>query len=225
MSDEDRRPPEPLPPPGLFSVEIPNRGPIIDPPFVDAPDFSEYLTTPDTRPVDFEPLEPRITDESRRQAVDSALASDTVTPKLEGKRYQVLEVGTRSLDRQTDYPLVIIYNYTDDVVVEAMIDPASRAVLEVNEVRYQPPLAASEQSQALEMLRDDGRLSEAGIDVATGVGLIVEDVNFRSPRYGHRLVDLRFGPANRYIPTAFAIVDLSGGDIVRTGLVPQEGSS
>ncbi|MEV4840389.1 hypothetical protein AB0K05_38195 [Nonomuraea sp. NPDC049486] len=225
MPGEERRYPEPLPPPGLFSAEIPNLGPVIDPPFVDVPDFSQYLTPADATPVDFEPLEPRITDESRRQAVDWALASDRVTRKLEGKRYEVLEVGTRSLDRQTDYPLVIIYNYTDDVVVEAMIDPIRRAVLEVDEKCYQPPLTASEHSEALEMVRDDDRLSEAGIDVATGVGLIVEDVNLRSPRHGHRLVDLRFGPADRYLPTAFAIVDLSDREIVRTGLVPQEGSS
>jgi hypothetical protein len=216
---------EPLPPPGLFSAEIPNFGPVIDPPFVDAPDFSRYLTPADTRPVDFEVLDPPITDESRRQAVDSALASGRVTRKLDGKHYQVLEVGTRSLDRQTEYPLVIIYNYTDDVVVEAMMDPIRRAVLEVNEASYQPPLADFEQSYALELVRDDGRLAEAGIDVSTGVGLIVEEVNFRSPRYKHRLVDLRFGPANRYLPTAFAIVDLSEEEVVRTGLIPQEGPS
>jgi hypothetical protein len=224
MPDKDRRRPYPLPPPGLFSVEIPNLGPVIDPPFVDVPDFSQYLTPADVRPVDFEPVEPRITDESRRQAVDLALASDRVTRKLEGKRYQVLEIGTHSLDRQTDYPLVIIYNYTDDVVVEATVDLIRRALYEVSEKRYQPPLAAAEQSEALDMVRDDGRLAVAGIDVATGVGLIVEDVNFRSPRYGHRLVDLRFGPADRYLPTAFAIVDLSDQEVVRAGLVPQEGS-
>lgn len=225
MPDEDTRALDPLPPPGLFSAEIPNLGPVIDPPFVDVPDFSQYLTPADTRPVDFESLEPRITDESRQQAVDSALSSDRVAQKLDGKRYQVLEVGTQSLDRQTEYPLVIIYNYTDDVVVEAVIDPIGRSILELNEQRYQPPLAATEQGQALEMVRDDGRLSEAGIDIANGVGLIVEDVNSRSPRYGHRLVDLRFGPANRYLPTAFAIVDLSGQEVVRAGLVPQEGLS
>lgn len=225
MPEEDTRPADPLPPPGLFSVAIPNRGPIIDPPFVDAPDFSHYLAPAETRPVDFELLEPPISDESRQQAVASALASDSVTRKLEGKRYQILEVGTRSLDRETEYLLVVLYNYTDDVVVEVMVDPLRTAVLvEVNEARYQPPLTASEQAQALDMVRDSGRLSEAGIDVATGVGLIVEDVNVRSPRYGHRLVDLRFGPADRYLPTAFAIVDLSGREVVRSGLVAQEES-
>lgn len=225
MPDADARPPDPLPPPNLFSADVPNLGPVIDPPFVDVPDFRQYLTPADTRPVDFESVEPRIGHESRQQAVDAALSSDRVTRKLDGKRYEILEVGTRSLDRQTDYPLVIIYNYTDNVVVEATIDPIRRAVHEVHEKRYQPPLAASEQSQALELVRDDGRLSEAGIDVATGVGLVVEDVNFRSPRYEHRLVDLRFGPENRYLPTGFAIVDLSDREVVRTGLVPQEGSS
>lgn len=223
VPDEDRRPPDLLPPPGLFSAEIPNLGPIIDPPFVDVPDFSQYLTPAETKPVDYEPLEPRISDESRRQAVDAALASDRVTRKLQDKRYAVLEVGTWALDRQTDYPLVIIYNYTDDVVVEATIDPVRRAVHEVSVARYQPPLTASEQSEALEMVRDDGRLGEAGIDVATGVGLMVEDVNFQSPRCGHRLVDLRFGPATRYLPTAFAIVDLTDQDVVRTGTISQEG--
>ncbi|WP_309112718.1 hypothetical protein [Saccharothrix sp.] len=225
VPDAEARPPDPLPPPGLFSADIPNLGPVIDPPFVDVPDFRQYLTPADTRPVDYESLEPRTGDEGRRQAVDAALSSDRITGKLDGKRYEVLEVGTQALDRQTDYPLVIIYNYTDNVVVEATIDPVRRAVHEVREARYQPPLAASEQSQALELVRDDGRLSEAGIDVATGVGLIVEDVNFRSRRYEHRLVDLRFGPANRYLPTAFAIVDLSDREVVRTGLVAQEGSS
>ena len=225
MADADTRHPHVLPPPGLFNFEIPNLGPVIDPPFVDVPNFSQYVTSAETSPVDFEPLEPRITDESRQQAVDSALASDRVTRNLEGKRYQVLEVGTLSLDRQTEYLLVIIYNYTDDVVLEVAIDPSRRAVRELEEKRYQPPLAASEQSQALEMVRDDGRLPKAGIDVASGVGLVVEDVNFRSPRHGHRLVDLRFGPADRYLPMAVAIVDLSGREVVRTGLVPQEESS
>jgi hypothetical protein len=230
MPDEDTRPsdlqnPQPLPPAGLFSAEIPNLGPVIDPPFVDVPDFSQYLTPANITPVDVESVEPRITNESRREAVDVARASDAVMSNLEGKRYDVLEVGTRSLDRQTDYPLVIIYNYTDDVVVEATVDPARRAVLEVSVERYQPPVTDSELRQALELVRDDGQLSEAGVDIDTGVGLIVEDVNFRNPRYGHRLVDLRFGPADRYVPTAFAIVDLSSREVVRTGLIPQEEAS
>jgi hypothetical protein len=121
--------------------------------------------------------------------------------------------------------MVVVYNYSDDVVLECVIDPLCRNVIEVNERRDQPPLTGAEQSQALEIVRRDGRLPEAGIDLATGVGLIVEEANTRSPHHGHRLVDLRFGPEDRYLPTAFAIVDLSALEVARIGLLPEEASS
>ncbi|MFI6412075.1 hypothetical protein [Streptomyces sp. NPDC050585] len=225
MSETVSQYPEPLPPPGLFSAEIPNRGPVIDPPFVDVPDYSRYLPRAETRPVDFDVVEPRISDDTLNRAVDVALASDRATRKLQAKRYEVLQVGTRALDRQTDYPLVVIYNYTDDVVLEVTVDAVRRSVHEVTVEHYQPALTDSEESRALELVRDDGRLAEAGIDVGTGVGLVIEDVDLRSPRCGHRLVDLRFGPEDHYLPRAFALVDLSEGDVVRTGLLPQEEGS
>ncbi|MFF8835614.1 hypothetical protein [Streptomyces sp. NPDC015130] len=225
MSEQYEVHPPDLPPPGLRSAEIPNLGPRIEPPFIDVPDFSQYLTPADISPVEYESIEPRTNDERRRQAVDVALASDRTTGRLDGKRYAVLEVGTRSVDRQVEHPLVIIYNYTDDEVVEVTVDQVRRAVHDVTVDRYQPALTDPELSQALELAGDAGQLTEADVDVATGVGLIVEDVNIRSPRYGHRLVDLRFGPENQYLPTAFAIVDLSDREVARTGLLPQEGGA
>lgn len=214
-----------LPPPGLFSAEIPNRGPVVDPPFVDVPDFSHYLKLPEAIPVDYEVVQPRVTDESRRMAAELVLESDRVMRRLQDKRYAVLEIGTRTVDRETERPVVVIYNYTDDLVVEATIDPMRRAVSEVSEEHYQPPLADAELNEALDIVASDAALGESGVDVATGVGLIVEEVNFRSPRYRHRLVDLRFGPPTHYLPVAFAIVDLSARDIVATGTICQEGQS
>jgi len=211
-----------LPPPGLDITRVVHLDPFIDPPFVDAEDWGQYLTITETTPVDFKHLEPTITDQGAREARELALASNNVLTELEGKRYEVLWVGSRSMDRQTEHPLVIIYNYTDDVVVEATVDLAARRVQEVSIKRYQPALALSEQSRALDLVRDDGRLPHAGIDVDTGLGLVVEDVNFRSPQYRHRLVDLRFALHDRRSPSAFAIVDLSAQNIVRTGLLPQE---
>jgi hypothetical protein len=220
--NEGRRAADLLPPANLFRAEVPNFGPVVDPPFVDVPDFSQYLTPANITPVVVESLEPRVTHETRQQEVDVALASDSVSSLLQDKRHAVLAVGTRSLDRQTDYPLVIIYNYTDDVVVEATIIPERKAVHEVTVGRYQPPVTDAEHNQALEIVRSDGQLTDYNIDVDTGVALIVEDVNFQSRRFGHRLVDLRFGPANRYLPTAFAIVDLSAQEVVTSGPLPQE---
>lgn len=214
-----------LPLPELFSTEILNLGPIIAPPFSDAQDWSKYQTSVDTKPVDFEQLEPKLTDESARQAVDLALSSESVSRELEGKRYEIMGVGLRSLDRYTEYPLVVIYNYTDDVVLEALVDLVGTTTLKVTLERYQPPLAPFEQSRALDMVRDDCRLPEAGINIDTGMGLIVDEENFRSPRYGHRLVDLRFGPADRRLPTAWAIVDLTDEELISIGIYPKEESS
>jgi hypothetical protein len=214
-----------IPPAWAFSgIDIINLGPKIDPPFSDARDYSQYLTRVETRPAYSEQLEPSLTDEGARQATDVALASDQVSRELQGKRHAVLGVGSKSMDRQTDHPLVVIYNYTDDVVVEATIDLAAATVLQVSPGVSQPALAANEQSEALDLVRQDGRLTDADIDVDTGAGIIVEEVNPNSSRYRHRLVDLRFGPADRRLPTAFAIVDLTAQDVVSTGLVP-EGSS
>jgi hypothetical protein len=213
-----------LPAPDLFSTEIINLGPIIDPPFSDARDWSEFLAPLETRPVDFEQLDPTLTEEGGRRAVELALSSERVTGELEGKRYEIMSVGMRSLDRETEYPLVVIYNYTDDVVLEALIDAAGASLLDVKVERYQPPLTSSEESEALDLVRQDGRLPEAGEDVATGKGIVVDDENFRSPRYGHRLVDLRFGPEDRRLPSAFAIVDLTAQEVVRTGIFREESS-
>lgn len=226
VDDYERRNPDLLPPPSLLRAEVPNLGPVIDPPFVDVPDFREYLIAPDIRPVDFEELEPRIGAEARERATAAALAADAVSQRLSDKRHEVLAVGTKSLDRETEHLLVVIYNYDDDVVVEVAVDPAGGAVLDVVEGTHQPSLAPVEHSRALELASQHGPLVEAGVDFATGVGLIVEHVDFRSPYYRHRLVDLRFGPAERYLPTAFAIVDLSEQAVIRAGLlVPQEAAS
>lgn len=210
-----------LPPPGLLRPDIVNLGPVIDPPFSDARDWSEYLPPYDTRPVDFEELEPSLTEEAARRALELAMASADVRRELEGKRYEVMGVGLRSMDRETEHPVVVIYNYTDDVVVEAFVDLAEDRLLQVALERYQPPLSPSELSEGLELVRRDGRLAEAGIDVNTGVGLVVEEANFRSPTYGHRLVDLRFGPEDRRIPAAWAIVDLSSQELLSTGMIEQ----
>jgi hypothetical protein len=212
-----------LPLPQLSTTtEVLNLGPVIDPPFSDARSWREFLTPIEIKPVYFEQLEPTLTKDRARQATELALASERLRRDLEGKRYEIMGVGMRSLDRRTEYPLVVIYNYTNDIVLEAMVDLTGRTVLEVKTERYQPPLAAVELSRALDLLSQDGRLHRRGIDVNTGTGIVVEEENFRSPRHGHRLVDLRFGPEDRRLPTAWAIVDLTSQEVVKTGIFPQE---
>ncbi|WP_431683746.1 hypothetical protein [Kitasatospora sp. KL5] len=214
-----------LPPPELLRVEVLDLGPVIDPPFADAKNLREHLPKVQTKPVGFEQMESNLTDDGHRRAVEVALSSEEVGRQVAGKRCDVLGVGTAATGRNSEYPLVIIFNYTDGLVIEAMVDLDSARVLDVTTANRQPPLADAEHSKAVELLRDAGGLADVGVDLDAGMGLIVEEVNFRDPRYGHRLVDLRFGPRDRRLPTAFAIVDLTDQDVVAAGRVPQEASS
>jgi hypothetical protein len=219
----ERREPMPddpaIPPLGLTRAAFINLGPVIEPRFSDARDWSELLSGVEITPVEYEPLEPRLSDEAARRAVDVALASDRVADELAGKRYDLMRVTLRSLDRETDYPLVVFYDYTDDVVLEVLVFPEGNVAVESQ--RYQPALTDAEERDAVELVRRDGRITD---DLDTGAGIIVEEVDERSPRYGHRIVDLRFGPADRRVATEFAIVDLSSREVVSVGRVPEEES-
>ncbi|PXX57480.1 hypothetical protein DFR70_118135 [Nocardia tenerifensis] len=209
-----------LPPPGFLRTEIIDLGPVIDPKFTDAHDWSEFLPPMHATPVHSPERDLRAADEAAALAPEVALSHAGVNDLLDGKRYEIISVGTRFVDRDTEYPVVVIYDYTDDIVVEAIVDVAQRSLVELRTTLNQPAVTAAEEARAIELVRRDGRLTEHGIDVGTGAGLIVEDVNFHSSRYGHRLVDLRFGPADRRLPTAFAIVDLSAQDVAELGLIP-----
>ncbi|MFX0579370.1 hypothetical protein [Nocardia nepalensis] len=214
-----------LPPPGIGRVEIMNLGPVIDPKFTDARDWSEFLPQIEKTPVQFDEHDMRAFDDAAAAAPEIALAATDVGELLNGKRYAVLSVGTRALADDSEHSVVVIYNYSDDTVVEAITDTTERNVVSVTtSTTSQPPVSAAEEQRAIELARQVGLLADNGIDVDTGAGLIVEEVDSRSPRYGHRLVDLRFGPADRRLPTAFAIVDLSAEEIVESGLVPRERS-
>ncbi|MEU3502910.1 hypothetical protein ABZ726_19855, partial [Streptomyces hundungensis] len=209
-----------LPPPGLSEAGGMNLGPILDPPFSDAPDFRAYVQSVTTTPVTVQETESVIDEAGSRTAAELALQSEDVSRELAGRRYEVICVGSEAIDRDTHYPLVIIFDYTENVAVEARVDIDAGRVLEVRRRRYQPQLSVTEERRAIELVRQDGRLAAHETDLESGAGILVEDVDFRSPRYGHRLVDLRFGPKTKRLPTAFAIVDLTDPGVVRAGPVP-----
>ncbi|GAA2753158.1 hypothetical protein [Kitasatospora cinereorecta] len=210
-----------IPPPGLFTVEIINLGPVLDPPFSDTPDYRAYLPSVTTSPVAVQESSPAVDEEAARRAAELALASEDVNGHLAGRRHQLIGVGSAADNREVEYPLVVVYDYTENVVLEVGVDLQTGRVRGVARRHYQPVLSAEEERQAVELVREDGRLADHVGDPAAGAGLIVEDVNIRSPRYRHRLVDLRFGPRTRRLPAAYAIVDLTDRDVVSAGPVPQ----
>ncbi|HEY5843448.1 MAG TPA: hypothetical protein VIU87_18670 [Mycobacterium sp.] len=213
-----------LPPPGLLIPDVLNLGHTIRPAFVDARDWGEFLPDLQTYPVEYDEVDTSAVDAAARAAEEIAMASTELAERLGDKRREVLAVTQRSDDRDTDYPVVIVYDYTDDLVHEVAVDVDSRAVRNVTTGRSMPALSSREEQRAIELVRTDGRLVERGIDVATGSGIIIEETNFHDPTYGHRLVDLRFGPEDTRYPTAYAIVDLSAERVLRVGVIPQEES-
>jgi hypothetical protein len=158
---------------------------------------------------------------ARDEAPAIALESVRVAGLLEGKRFGVLGVGWRALDRSRQAPVVTIYNYTDDLAIEVLVDVEDREVLAVSDAPAAPALTAAEQARALDIVRSDGRLAEFGVDVDTGTAILVQDVDFGDPRHGHRLVDLRFGTGRYHVPTAFAMVDLSAEELVGVGVTQE----
>ncbi|GAB2667363.1 hypothetical protein GCM10027088_52680 [Nocardia goodfellowii] len=210
-----------LPPPGFLRTEIMNLGPVMEPKFADANDWNEFMPVVETRPVAVQEIGMAALDAAAAAAPDIALAASGVADLLRGKRYEILSVGTRALDRETEFPVVVIYDYDDNVTVEAIVDPSRQEVRQIRTTANQPPVTDPEADRALDLVRRDGRLPDSGVDIGTGRGLIVDETDFHSPRYGHRLVDLRFGPADRRLPTAFAIVDLSAENVVEVGLISE----
>lgn len=210
-----------LPPPGFLKTEIINLGPVIEPKYSDAEDWGRFLPAIETTPVRYEERSLAELDRRAAAAPEIALAATEIEELLRGKRYEIISVGTRELDRNTEYPVVVIYDYDEDITIEAIVDPAQRVVVQVTTSTNQPAVSAQEERRAIELVRADGHLPDNGIDVGTGLGLIIEDVDIHSPRHGHRLVDLRFGPRDLRMPAAFAIVDLSTDEVVQAGLFPK----
>jgi hypothetical protein len=142
-----------------------NRGPIITPKFADTDDWSARRPPHATKEVEFETRSMSSVDENARAAPDIALKSPRVTELVGGKRYELVSVGTRSLDRDTDVPVVVVYSYTDDVAIEILVDPKRGEVIDVSITPNLPALSDAEQVRALDIVRRDGRLAETGTDV------------------------------------------------------------
>jgi hypothetical protein len=75
---------------------------VIDPPFSDARSWREFVTPVETKVFVSEQVQPTLTVEGSQQAANLALASERVVGELKGKRYELMGVGMKSLDRRTE---------------------------------------------------------------------------------------------------------------------------
>ncbi|MCJ0868942.1 hypothetical protein [Streptomyces sp. AP-93] len=208
--------------PGPFPGPFINLGPIIDPPFTDAYQWPTPDVPDDVRPVESATFEPPLSDELAMRAQEVALDSNEMSSQLAGMHYEVMGVTLLWAGKEEPpQPVVVVYRYNDDVVLEAALDPEAQRVVELAKKHYQPPLSPAEEERARELVAEHAVLVKAGIDVAHGHGIAISEELPKSPRRGHRLEDLRFGPEEHRWPSAWAVVDLSAGDVVTIGVYPQ----
>ena len=111
---------------------------------------------------------------------------------------------------------VVWYAYNTDQRIEVSTDDTGAEVRDVLVDSCQPALTDGELTLANNLVTKSGQLPGA----CDGRGILVEVTNRGCPRYGHRLVDLRFDPNGTRLPRWRALVDLSAGELVDAGDVP-----
>ncbi|HEU4712578.1 MAG TPA: hypothetical protein VFS76_13480 [Pyrinomonadaceae bacterium] len=203
--------------PDVAPGRIIDLGPIIDPPFIDgvsreAPDSGIHLTD-----VEYDVLSDIPAAEVAVRAKNTAEADPRVIDAL-GHRWEFIGVGT-VVYKKRDRPdlRVVWYAYDTDQTVEVVVHDGGTKIRKVRIDSSQPPLTDGEQARANELVAAIGRLPGA----CDGKGLIVEETDPGSPRYGHRLVDLCFNPDNTRLPRWWALVDLSTNELIDAGDIPQ----
>jgi hypothetical protein len=203
--------------PEAYPAAIIDLGPVIDPPFRDgiartAPDAAVELVD-----YPFERVPDRLPAELAARARRTAESDRRVAVAL-GRRHAFIGAAMSDAKReQRPVIRVVWYAYDTDRRVEAATDEHGTEVLRVLTDACQPALTREEEARANQLVARNGQLPEA----RDGRGLIVEETDPGSPRHGHRLVDLRFDPYGTRLPHWWAVVDLSAGEVVEAGRVPE----
>ena len=110
----------------------------------------------------------------------------------------------------------LFYNYDNDSVVEATVDMERRTIIDVEQIKYQPPATPQEISQAIEIAQSNQRIAKrVKNENLEGNGMLVtlkEDNSLA----GHRLIEVMFGEPLSRLPTLQALVDMSTNEVVGT---------
>jgi hypothetical protein len=187
-------------------------GPVIDPPFVDGISREVYDRAISLNSVEDDMPQAAVA----AQARNTAQRDPRVVAAL-GHRWEFIGVGiVYHKKRRRSELRVVWYVYDTDQTVEAITDDKGAYVRDVRVNFRQPAFTDREQARANELVAASGRLPRT----RDGRGLPVEDTDRLSPRYGHRLVHLRFNPDGTCIPRWWALVDLSRDELVDAGDVP-----
>jgi len=124
-----------------------------------------------------------------------------------GKRFKILGTVFKEVKGQPDKNshVVIIYSYTNNVVVEARFRKGD--LVDIVKRRYQPPLDQAEIRRAVELVVFPPDIPRSDSWEASAIGATRLDPV--DPLVHHRLVDVGFGEPGERLPRVIALVDLS----------------
>ncbi len=205
-----------LPPPQLMPYG--ELRAIIEPPFRDLVPFPGQEMVDEWETFESRPVEDSLPEELVHKAQNVALANEHVKRLLTDKRY--IPIGVSLLegkDKEATSLLFVFYSYTDNLVIEVLLDRTAQQVSGVAEKRYQPAPLQQEIEQAIALAHQDRRLAERLTDDLEGMAILVSPVDPTDPNYSHRQFDVRFGAPDERLPRFTALVDLSTQTVLKVG--------
>jgi hypothetical protein len=159
------------------------------------------------------------TDDRAAEIIKQTLAHPEFRERLVRTRWSVIGAARRS-DAKDDgrrFVVVVAYDYSHDVVVEATVDEASGKFLSFAEAVYQPPPSAAEIDRAAELARGDERIARQNLSDLVMMAIPLDPSAAGVPGANHRVVEVLFGCRQERLPRYRAIVDLSAERVVWAG--------
>jgi hypothetical protein len=156
-----------------------------------------------------------------RETQQIALSNEKVKGLLTGSRYNSLGATLSAAKCEEEQSTLkhLFYNYDNNSVVEATVDIERRTIIDVEQVKYQPPATPEEISQAIEIAKSDQRIAKrVKNENLEGNGMLItlkEDDSL----VGHRLIEVMFGEPLSRLPTLQALVDMSTNEVVSTSSI------
>jgi hypothetical protein len=213
-----------FPPPRL----MPNgeNPPVIEPPLRDMLPFQGDGHVEELEYFETSQYEHAMTPSLASRATETATRDQRVI-KLLGKRHIAIGVSqreSREKGEEKRITLVAVYfDYESNTAIEATLDEKGASVLAVEHRRYQPAPVQSEIEQAIKLAKGHQKMANTEIDDLTANAILVPDEDPSSPRYNHRLFDVRFFCAEERLARHMAIVDLSTQEVLRVSSCRKDG--
>jgi len=149
--------------------------------------------------------------------IKQALATTELRERLMRTRWTLVGGAVRADAKEGEgHLLVVVYDYTHDVAVEARVDPATGKLLNVSEAVYQPPSADAEIAKATELAQADQRIT-AHVPDLTVMAIPLDPEASGVAGSNHRVIEILFGCPQERLPRYRAVVDLSAERVVWAG--------